>query len=57
MYKNFFKQKKKNLFSVVIYLDSNLLNSKKIYPKEIFINNSKKMCTFANSILTKKETK
>lgn len=57
MYKFFFKQKKKNLFFAFLILINNRLHKQKIPREEIFINNSKKMCTFANSILTKKETK
>ncbi len=53
MYKYFFNQKKKNLFSAPSTLKNRLLQLKKIYREEIFINNSKKMCTFANSISKK----
>jgi hypothetical protein len=55
MYKYFFKQKKKNLFLSINPLKNSYLNTKKFFFKHFFINNSKKNCTFANSILTKKE--
>ena len=54
MYKYFFKQKKKNLFSILLLLINSILVTKKICLKEKIINNSNFLCTFANSISTKK---
>lgn len=54
MYKYFFKQKKKNLFSILLSLINKDLEAKKICQQEKFINNSIFLCTFANSISTKK---
>ena len=57
MYKYFFKQKKKNLFSILLLLINSILVTKKICLKEKIINNSNFLCTFANSISTKKKQK